>query len=222
MPDHPTPDWAIARRRYEETQDDIADICRDAGLDPRDLANRRRREKWRRQNPRPFPAARLAPAARRSGPEPEPSTRASAAASGTAGDRSASPLSTRQTSPRSAVPPRRPPTSPVARRRLLDRLVQAISLKLEQLERQMIISLDTETADPTSATDHERETRAIGALIDNLEKVTEMETGLGSQKSGRGSSGAAVPTDLAREAERCRRELAERLSRLVEAAASET
>ena len=115
-----------------------------------------------------------------------------------------------------AALPRRLPTSIAARRRLLDRLVAAISMKLEQLERRM--SKDLAQGDDTPATDHERETRAIGALIDNLEKITEMETGLRSATAKRGAKSAASATDLADEAERCRRELADRLSRLVEAA----
>ena len=75
---------------------------------------------------------------------------------------------------------------------------------------------DLAAATDTPATDHERETRSIGALIDNLEKITEMEAGLGKSA---GKPGAAIAaTDLADEADRCRRELADRLARIVEAA----
>jgi len=103
---------------------------------------------------------------------------------------------------------------PAPRHRLLERLVAAISMKLEQLERRM--TNDLAAGEDSTATDHEREARAIGALIDNLEKITEIETGLGNAS---GKSGpAAIATDLADEADRCRRELADRLQRLVEAA----
>ncbi len=79
------------------------------------------------------------------------------------------------------------------------------------------MSKDLDTSDDATATDHERETRAIGALIDNLEKITEMEAGLGKSAGKRGAS-AGPATDLADEADRCRRELAHRLSRIVSGA----
>ncbi len=68
----------------------------------------------------------------------------------------------------------------------------------------------------TTAADHERDTRAIGALIANLSRVTEIEADL-----ERIPGTAAAPIDqqaehqLADEAERFRREVAERLERLV-------
>ena len=212
-----TAQWAAIRLRYETTQDPVADICHDAGIDRRQLDQIRKKEHWRRQNPRPFPAGRKgAPRPPEAPPAPGDGEDADAAADAprpvslgeaVGGPRPASPL------------PRRTLSTPAARRRLLDRMVAAISLKLEQLERQMTRSLDTDMADPTTATDHERETRAIGALIDNLEKITEMETGLSPKSAKRGDP--TVTTDLAAEAERCRRELADRLSRIVEAAARE-
>lgn len=112
------------------------------------------------------------------------------------------------------------PLTPAARRRLLDRLVAAISLKLEQLEHRMAQdfarTLDGDAqADAATATDHERETRAIGALIDNLGKITEIEGGLDRTA---GKSPAA--SDLAGDADRWRRELADRLQRLVGTAGS--
>jgi hypothetical protein len=106
------------------------------------------------------------------------------------------------------------PKTPAARRQLLNRLVAAISLKLEQLERRMAQDLDSPGGADASATDHERETRAIGALIDNLGKVTEMESGLDRSA---GKPGAAP--DIAGEADRWRRELAQRLQRIVGPAA---
>jgi hypothetical protein len=189
------PDWASIRRRYEETQDRIQDICADAGLDRGRFETRRKRERWRRQNPRPFPPLR-------------------ARAVVSPGD------------PPSTLPPEPPEPSqapriasrllatPAARRRLLDRLVAAIDMKLEQLERRM--TTDLAVGEDATATDHEREARAIGALIDNLEKITEIETGIGNASAKSGS--ATTATDLADEADRCRRELAERLHRIVEAA----
>jgi hypothetical protein len=61
-----------------------------------------------------------------------------------------------------------------ARQALLDRLYNAIELKLKQLEKSM--SEDG----PKSPADSERETRTIGTLIRSAEKVTELKDGLGA------------------------------------------
>jgi hypothetical protein len=90
--------------------------------------------------------------------------------------------------------------------------VAAISLKLEQLERRMAQDLDAAETGAASSTDHERETRAIGALIDNLGKVTEIASDIDRPAGGKSAIAAA---ELADEADRFRRELADRLSRLV-------
>ena len=196
------PDWAEIRRRYEDTDDAAAEICAEGHIARADFDARRKREKWRRQNPRPFPPQRKAvppaastePISAVAAPSPLP-----ASLMATAGTDSLSSLTNR---------------------RLLDRLVVAISMKLEQLERRMTKDLSApETADAASATDHDREARAIGALIDNIGKLTELENGHGHTAAGRRTAAAA--TDLADEAERCRRELAERLERIVEAAAQD-
>lgn len=198
------PDWAAIRCRYETTDDAVAAICIDAGIPRAALDARRKKEAWRRQIPRTFPPP-LKPAANR------PSKPTAAVQRGTSTASTPPPTATVAARNR----PRRLPPTPAARRRLLDRLVAAISLKLSQLERRM--SNDLDASHDTTATDHERETRAIGALIDNLEKITEMEAGLGKSAGKRGAS--AVPaTDLADEADRCCRELAHRLSRIVSGA----
>jgi hypothetical protein len=237
MTDPDEADWTAIRHRYETTQDAVADICRDGGIDRSQLDRARKKNAWRRQNPRPFPAGRRTPPGpraadttqvgrKRAGPatprHARPAAVGQAATGGTACDVAPAPTEAalpEGPSTRPAATKRRLPSTPAARRRLLDRLVAAISLKLEQLERQMTQSLDSTDAASTTATDHERETRAIGALIDNLEKITEMETGLRPSDAKHGK--AAIATDLADEAERCRRELADRLSRLVEAAAKD-
>ena len=208
MTDNAGPDWPTIRHRYEETQDAVADICRDAGITERALGHARKKGAWRRKHPRPFPPPRA----------PRPDRAIAFAVEQAVPDAMADASSRSRTkAERRAVPPsglpRRVLATPAARRRLLERLVAAISMKLEQLERRM--SIDLANDEETTATDHERETRAIGALIDNLEKIRELETALAPAP---GKSGPAVTTDLADEADRCRRELADRLSRLVEAA----
>ncbi len=71
----------------------------------------------------------------------------------------------------------------------------------------------------TTAADHERDTRAIGALIANLSRVTEIEADLeripGSPSAGTGPVDQQGDRQLADEAERFRREVAERLARIV-------
>jgi hypothetical protein len=220
MTEHAGLDWAQIRYRYEETQDAVADICRDSGITERELAGARKKWKWRRKHPRRFPPLRSAPVPSRGGGEEAEVNCESAEMQGGEPELSATQDAFRSAPgdrPAPASPPaipRRLLATPAARRRLLERLVAAISMKLEQLERRM--SIDLAKGEDTSATDHERETRAIGALIDNLEKIRELESGLAQNI---GKSGSAATTDLADEADRCRRELAERLSRLVEAAA---
>ncbi len=79
----------------------------------------------------------------------------------------------------------------------------------------MANDLDAEPAtEAATSTDHERETRAIGALIDHLGKVTEIASDIERAAGVRPGTAAA---DLADEADRFRRELADRLSRLVKA-----
>lgn len=211
MIDHAAPDWDRIRQRYEETQDSVAQICRDAGIDERALAGRRKKEKWRRAHPRPFPPLRKAGPLHAT-PPAEPA--------GTPADTSAETAVEPEPEPAIEPPlpvlppiPRRLLATPTGRRRLVERLTTAIALKLEQLERRM--SKDLSVGDDITSTDHERETRTIGALIDNLEKIRELEAGLG-KTTGKLRADTATP-GLADEADRCRRELAERLARLVEA-----
>lgn len=215
------PDWAEIRRRYEETTDAVADICRDAGITQGEINSARRKEKWRRQHPRPFPPPRATPSTAspppskgRLAPGPEGGEAVNAAhALAPAHRADATVVAAGDGDPSTALVP-----SPAARRRLLERLVTAISMKLEQLERRL--ANDLARPDDGTATDHERETRAIGALIDNLDKLRELEAGY-AKPTGQSGPAAAAANDLADEAERCRRELAERLSRLVDAAAGE-
>ena len=209
------PDWTEIRRRYEATDDATADICRDCAISRAELDKARKAGKWRRAQPRPFPAGRkpiLAPAAT----DPtQPVAKSPTVA--VVPDDSRPPALAVATSPRGLRARLAPNLSAAGRRALLDRLAAAISLKLEQLERRMTKDLEqTEPSEGASATDHERETRAIGALIDNLGKVTEMETG-SSQRAGK-SAAASPAADLAGEADRYRRELADRLQKIIDAA----
>jgi hypothetical protein len=90
-----------------------------------------------------------------------------------------------------------------AQKQLVGRLYRAISLKLEHMEKRMA------SGEARSAQDEERESRALATLINNFEKVTEAVTELDRDRDIARSSGAPGS-----DAERMRREIAERLERL--------
>lgn len=90
--------------------------------------------------------------------------------------------------------------------KLIQRLYRAIESKLSQLETSM------SSADHPSAADSERETRAIGALIANIEKVAELENDLTRAATGQHNAGDGLYGGD--EADRRRRALAERLARV--------
>ena len=94
--------------------------------------------------------------------------------------------------------------TPGTRRKMIGRLYRAISLKLEHMEARMA------SGESRSAQDEERESRALGAMIRNFEKVTEVVADLDRSEGARPKDAAAVTAD----AERMRREIAERLGRL--------
>lgn len=89
-----------------------------------------------------------------------------------------------------------------AQRALIVRLYKAISLKLEHMEMRMA------SGEARSAQDEERESRALATLISNFEKVTEAVAELDQE------SNAAHAAGVGADAERMRREIAERLERL--------
>jgi hypothetical protein len=94
--------------------------------------------------------------------------------------------------------------SPKSRRSMIARLYRAISLKLEHMEQRMA------SGESRSAQDEERESRALGAMIRNFEKVAEVVAELEPSEGARPKDATAVSAD----AERMRREIAERLGRL--------
>ncbi|WP_072392101.1 hypothetical protein [Hyphomicrobium sp. CS1GBMeth3] len=86
---------------------------------------------------------------------------------------------------------------------LIGRLYRAISLKLEHMEKRMA------SGEARSAQDEERESRALATLINNFEKVTEAVTELDRNRDATRAAGT-----VGADAERMRREIAERLERL--------
>lgn len=110
--------------------------------------------------------------------------------------------------------PRARPSTLTARRTLVRRFYKAIDTKLRQMELRMATEI-ARGEETSSAADHERDTRAIGGLINQLGKISEFESDLDRPA---GSSDDASAARLAEEAERYRRALAERLERLVKPA----
>jgi hypothetical protein len=69
---------------------------------------------------------------------------------------------------------------------MIARLYRAISLKLEHMEARMA------SGESRSAQDEERESRALGAMIRNFEKVAEVVADLDRNEGGRPKDAAAV------------------------------
>jgi DNA-binding transcriptional MerR regulator len=122
------------------------------------------------------------------------------------------------TSPGTASSPKRTrlrnPRSVVGRRQLVKRLYKAMDTKLRLMERRMeaqMTNLD-QGKDLTSA-DHERDARAFGAMIKNIEQVKEMQADL--DRVAGGQPATAADAELFAEADRFRREIAERLARFI-------
>lgn len=112
------------------------------------------------------------------------------------------------------------PAPPVAgadlladKRRLAHRLTSAIEKILMKMEKRMALEKRKE-AEPASAADQERDSRMVHSLIRSLEKVTELEADLDRPDAGAGKPRAADARALADEAERFRRDIAQRLARL--------
>lgn len=104
----------------------------------------------------------------------------------------------------------------IGRPELIRRLYAAIDTKLKLMERRMQrqITNFTRGKDLTSA-DHERDTRAFGTMIKNIEQVKEMQADLDTVAQGQPAT--AADAELFAEADRYRREIAERLARFVPA-----
>lgn len=186
MPSPPRVDWREIRRLYVDSSDPVAAIARRFGLAPRRIYDHARKDGWPRRGVRgkPSPTASIADVIE------QPTLSALAAA---------------------------PPSALSQRRALVRRLYRAIDTKLKVMELRMEKELSSSTKTVPSSADHERDTRAIATLIKTLESVTELEIGLDRPADGSPGAASVVAPDeraLADEAERFRRELAERLQRL--------
>lgn len=189
MPADDTNVVEAARRAYADDREAIVEVAARLGVSAATI------RRWRVQHQWPLRSVRrkaaIAKAARRG------------AAASTAARKP--PPKTRVDSDRET-----PGTDARSREALIQRLYRAIYRKLEHLETSM------ETADPPSAADTDRETRAIGTLIRNVEKVAELETDL--TRADTSSAAGARPASLygGDDADARRRELAERILKVRE------
>lgn len=196
------PDWPAIRRLYVAGALTLAAIAEQCGVSVQRIARHARKEGWP-SRPRRTPGAR-------EGPTRKPSGKATkAAARRKPPKRDAKPAPERQGGSTIA-------TSLKARRALVRRLYKAIDTKLKQMERRMAHDMATkEGASDATAADHERDTRAIGSLIGNLSRVTEIEADLERLPGSSSPAEQQGDRQLAEETERFRRDVAERLARLV-------
>ena len=108
-----------------------------------------------------------------------------------------------------------------SRRKLLNRLYQAIDTKLKLMERRMHSEISALEAEPgagpgpagLSSADHERETRALGALVKTINSVKDMQAEL--DRIANATADTAAAARLNADAERYRDEIAQRLARFV-------
>ena len=105
------------------------------------------------------------------------------------------------------------PRSTTGRGGLISRLLKVVDRNLKLLEMRM------ETAEPGTAADRERESRAIGTLTRTIEKLTELqsEADAAPAKTAKTSSGTQIDGN---DADRLRLEIAERILRIGERYAS--
>jgi hypothetical protein len=108
--------------------------------------------------------------------------------------------------PQFPQPPAIPRPRPNRRQGMIDRLYRVIDSNLSQLEEIM-----QSQSDPSIA-DNEKETRTIGTVIGNIEKLKGLEDDAG--KSSARHTKSSSPAEIAAETERLGRELADRLIRL--------
>ena len=200
MPGSDQADWSEIRRLYVAGEVTITSIATQHGVTAQRIARRARMEGW--------PSRRQHRKRKRDGSKAKSARKPIAA------------QKRRDTA--AGKPHRRLPANPAAqslkaRRTLVCRLYKAIDTKLQHMEHRMAHDMATdEHPSETSAADHERDTRAIGTLIANLSRVTEIEADL-ERIPGTAAANATEQADrqLADEAERFRREVAVRLARIV-------
>jgi transposase-like protein len=181
--------WGHVRHAYCDTALSVPKICNQFGITQKALYARRAAEGWPARGTAPPKVDKPRP----SGGSPPPVA----------------------TNHKPAVKKRS------TRSGMIRRLYEAIDTKLTQMERQM-----TGTSE-TSAADHERETRALSTLIQTFERMLELDPaartkrdqptrahGPAGSAADTGTRGTAIAAETA-DAERLRREIADRVERLL-------
>ena len=186
-------DWAPIRAALETTTDTVYVIGKRTGVFHLTIDQRARRHGWLRMT-EPDPAV-LAPVSVVELPIDVPSLIP-------AQQILAPPV---LVPPIPALPTAKPKPRRSTRQGMIDRLYRVIDNNLSQLE-----DIMRNQSDPSIA-DNEKETRTIGTVIGNIEKLKGLEDDAGKTRISNKSSS---PTDTAADTERLGRELAERLSRL--------
>ena len=176
--------WAEVRLAYADGSVPLKDIAARFGLTPQRIGIKAKKEGWTR------PPAHPAGEGRKRASRREPA----------GAQRKIAPAGTAK--PATAKQSGRLPTR-TAQKAVIARLYRAITVKLEHMEKRMASGEDR------SAQDEERESRALATLINNFEKVTEAVAELEADRGASRASSAAGA-----DAERMRREIAERLERL--------
>lgn len=177
--------WASVRSAYADASVPLTEIAARFGLAHQRIAARARKEGWPPREP-----VRKRRGGRGAGPAV---VRPATGETPPDGDAAAG----RAPKTGSRLPTRG------ARKSIVGRLYRAISLKLEHMEKRMA------SGEIRSAQDEERESRALATLINNFEKITEA---VAEFDQARDTGRAAVRSRA--DAERMRREIAERLERL--------
>ena len=177
-------DWRRVEKAYRDNTETVDEIARRFGVAASTIRRRRKMENW-------------------------PSR---AGGRGQPGDgRSPSPSSLLAVAPASRLPPERTEpqeaTAAAGRGEVIRRFYHLIEIKLEQME------VDMARREDRTPADNERDTRALGTLIRNFEKVFGLEREQVSDGDTTGAGGKRERDEQA-EAEALRRELAERLVRL--------
>jgi hypothetical protein len=181
-------DWAAARLAFETTPEHPVDIARRLGLEYHvKLYGRARKDRWT-----PYPGTR------------DPGQRAATAPKGARRTPRSALMPSTPSTPQTLRPATRPATRKPKRQQMIERLYRVIDNNLSQLE-----DIMTTQSDPSIA-DNEKETRTIGTVIGNIEKLKGLEDDAGKSRH----STKSTPAADAAETERVRRELAERFYKL--------
>ncbi len=195
--------WADIRRAYAESSESVAAIARAAGVSASAVYRLARLEGWS-QRSGGRAAGKNAALAAAAGcdaavgcdagrPKPAPGAKAPAGAAVAKSKRA------NGNKMGGAGKGAAKPTS------VVKRLYRAIDLKLKRLEERM------QSSDELSAADSEREARELSSMIRSFEKVTEVAADIDKRRKPVASERKPVRPE---DAERMRREIAERLERL--------